>query len=217
MEHEILSLGASRPTRVVGLFHGLGGSRVSLEPLALQWAEALPRTAFLLFDAGDGDWFPYPKKRAEVHTEEAWVEMVLEAVRGAIGRADALLDERLGALGLTNDALVLGGFSQGAAMSAYTGLRRGCLGVLPMGGPCPPRPQLLPDTRQTRVCVITGDADPYAPHELISSCFAKYHQQQQQQQQQQPDGVHIIPGLAHSITEDHARLGLDFLRSCGCA
>ena len=96
-----------------------------------QWAEALPRTAFLLFDAGDGDWFPYPKKRAEVHTEEAWVEMVLEAVRGAIGRADALLDERLGALGLTNDALVLGGFSQGAAMSAYTGLRRGCLGVLP--------------------------------------------------------------------------------------
>ena len=144
MEHEILSLGASRPTRVVGLFHGLGGSRVSLEPLALQWAEALPRTAFLLFDAGDGDWFPYPKKRAEVHTEEAWVEMVLEAVRGAIGRADALLDERLGALGLTNDALVLGGFSQGAAMSAYTGLRRGCLGVLPMGGPCPPRAKLMP-------------------------------------------------------------------------
>ena len=55
------------------------------------------------------------------------------------------LDELLTELQLGEERLVLAGFSQGAAVAAYTGLSRGVAGVLLMGGPCPPRPQLLPE------------------------------------------------------------------------
>lgn len=157
-----------------------------------------------------GNWFPDFPRRDTFGSEEAWVEKVLDSVQGAMSRADTTIDELLAAQGLTDSALVLGGFSQGAAVSAYTGLRRSCLGVLPMGGPCPPRPQLLPDNSNTRVCIITGDRDPAAPHELIAESFAKYASQSES------DGVHIIPGLNHCVTTEHVKLGLAFLQSCGC-
>ena len=204
-----ITLGSATPTRLVALFHGLGGSARSLEPLALRWAAELPKTCFVLLE-GNGNWFLDFPKRDTFDSEEAWVEKVVDTVRASMSRADATIDELLLARGLTDCSLVLGGFSQGAAMSAYTGLRRGCLGVLPMGGPCPPRQQLLPDNSSTRVCLVSGDQDSYAPHELITECFAKYVPQSA------VDGVHIIPGLDHRINEDHATLGLSFLQSCGC-
>ena len=197
-----------RPTRLVGLYHGLGGSPKSLQPLAQKWADSLPRTAFVLLESGGGDWFPYPKQRHA--TEEDRVKMVIETIQAAMTRTDAVLDEQCAAMGLTNSELILGGFSQGAAMSAYTGLRRGCLGVLPMSGPCPPRSQLLPDTQATRVCVISGDRDNFAPHDQLISLFGKYTPKAS------TDGVHIVSGLNHRISEEHAELGTAFLKSCGC-
>ena len=96
-------------------------------------------------------------------------------------------------------------------MSAYTGLRRSCRAVMPMGGPCPPRERLLPENSVTRVCAISGDRDSHAPHENISELLGKYTPKDPS-----TDGVHIIKGLGHIIAEEHFELGLAFLRSCGC-
>ena len=205
----------AEPSALVVLLHGLTRSAKNMEPLAQKWAAALPRTAFLCLSApqyppNGGDWFKYPKQRAEFDSDEQHVAMILDCVRDRMAKLDAAIDTELVKSNLTNKQLVVVGFSQGAALAAYTGLARRCVGVVPLGGPCPPREQLLPDHQDTRVCVVTGDRDPYAPHELIKSAFAKYAPQGE------TDGVHVVPGLTHIISEQSESLGLAFLRACGC-
>lgn len=200
-------------TRLVVGFHGLGGSSATLRPLTMKWKEALPRTSFVLLDAdfdesGRRNWFPFTIPPDATESER--VTVILGALQAAMAHADAKIDDALATAGLSSRELVLMGFSQGAAMSAYTGLRRRCLGVMPMGGPCPPREQLLPDHQETRVCVISGDCDRYAPHDHIREAFAKYAKVEP------GDGVHIIEGLEHRVQSEHATIGLAFLRSCGC-
>ena len=52
--------------------------------------------------------------------------MVLEKTQLAMMRVDAMLDEELAAVGLSNAELICGGFSQGAAISTYTGWAPPC-------------------------------------------------------------------------------------------
>ena len=212
----------SAPKSLVALFHGLGGSRHELQHVAESWSAALPHTAFLLFQAPDrdyhdrillngdwsGDWYKFPKPRSAFGADEdAYTQMVLSCVSDRCDHVSSELDGHLHSLGLSDRELILAGFSQGAAVSAYTGLRRRCLGVLPLGGPCPPRPSLLPDDNDvTRVCVVVGDADPYAPHEEIQSSFAKYGVHDE------TCGVHVLPGQGHVVSERSVEVGLDFLR-----
>ena len=129
----------------------------------------------------------------------------------ACNRVSTELDSHLASIGLGNDQLVLAGFSQGAAISAYTGLHRRCLGVLPFGGPCPPRPALLPDHNDTRVCVVVGDRDHCVAYDELQREFAKYRRADPA-----TDGVHVIPGQGHTVSETSEAIGLAFLRSCGC-
>ena len=46
-----------RPTALVAIFHGLGGSLSELRPAAERWLSALPHTGFLLLEAPDRDYF----------------------------------------------------------------------------------------------------------------------------------------------------------------
>ena len=137
--------------------------------------------------------------------------MVVQTISDRCDHVSAELDRHLASLGLSDDRLILAGFSQGAAVSAYTGLRRRCLGVLPLGGPCPPRPSLLPDGNDvTRVCAIVGDCDHCAPHEEIREAFDRFPGAHVDASA----GVHVIPGHDHSVGEASIALGLAFLRSC---
>ena len=126
------------------------------------------------------------------------------------------LDQELAASGLTNDNLVLAGFSQGSSLAAYVALERNVLGVMPFGYPCPPRASLerhdrvmLPES-STRVCVVIGDRDMFAPEAETCASFAKY-----KKVDEQTDGVHVVAGMAHVVQQDHADLGYAFLKSCG--
>ena len=122
------------------------------------------------------------------------------------------LDRLLATVGLGDTRLVLAGFSQGAAIAAYTGLRRGCRGVLALGGPCPPRSSLLPDNDVTSICAVVGPADHCVSHEEIQQCIGERYAQRGE-----PDcAVHAIPGMGHVVSEESIRVGLDFLRRCGC-
>ena len=52
-----LRIGSSRPHTCIALFHGLGGSRNELLPLAKRLLPGLHGTAFLLFEAPDRDYY----------------------------------------------------------------------------------------------------------------------------------------------------------------
>ena len=223
-----LILGPSkRPSRLVAMFHGLGGNRYEQLPTTERWSDALPSTAFLLLEAADkdyhgrelltgafsGDWYPFPGLRSQFGDDEsAYTGMVLGCISRSCDRVSRELDDYLEHIDLDDSQLILAGFSQGAAISAYTGLQRRCLGVLPFGGPCPPRRALLPDDNNTtRVCVVVGDADHCVRHEELTHEFSKYRRQDEV-----TDGVHVIPGQGHTVSATSEALGLAFLRSCGC-
>ena len=162
-------LGPARPTALVALFHGLGGGLDELRPMAERWLDALPDVGFLLLQAPDrdyyarelksgafsGDWFRYPQLRSAFTNDDEGLRqynsMAVEFISARVDHVSSELDTHLTACGVDNRRLILAGFSQGAAICTYTGLRRGCLGVLPLGGPCPPRPELLPDNDVTAV------------------------------------------------------------------
>ena len=224
-----LLLGPRRPDALIALFHGLGGSLEELRPAAERWRTALPSAGFLLLQAPDkdyferelksglwsGDWYKFPLLRSAFgsspKSEAAYTKMVHSCIADRCEHVSAELDRHLGELGLGNDRLILVGFSQGAAISAYTGLRRRCLGVMPLGGPCPPRPALMPAVNDvTRVCAIVGDADHCAPHEEIRLCFERYPGAHVDES----TGVHVIPDQPHVVSETSIALGLRFLRRC---
>lgn len=220
-------LGPSRPNALVALFHGLGGSLAELRPMADRWRSALPTTGFLLMEAPDrdyferhlkngawsGDWYKFPRLRSSFGVDEdAYTQMVTDCISDRCTHVSMELDRHLAELRLDDDRLVLVGFSQGAAISAYTGLRRHCLGVMPLGGPCPPRAELLPEPNQvtTQICAIVGDADHCAPHAEIKECFERYPGAHVHE----AAGVHVVPNMPHVVSEASIELGLRFLRRC---
>ena len=159
LRHRLLRASDAQPSRLVVLFHGLGGNLGELAPLAERWLSSLPSTGFLLLEAPDrdyhertllsgefsGDWYKFPRLRSEFGADEhAYESMVEQCISDRCDHVNLEADQHANALGLGNDRMIMAGFSQGAALSAYAGLRRRCLGVLPMGGPCPPRERLLP-------------------------------------------------------------------------
>ena len=223
MRLKYLRLGASRPTSCVALFHGLGGSRHELRELAEHWLSALPSTAFLLFEAPDrdyherklltgdwsGDWYRYPALRSAFGDDEAaYTSMVTRCISNRCDQVSAELDDHLSEMDVDNDRLVLAGFSQGAAVSAYTALRRRCLAAMPFGGPCPPRQSLLPDNEVTHICAIVGDADHCVPHEEITSSFAERYSYRGKDVQCR---THVIPGMGHVVGSPHMQIGRAFL------
>jgi len=174
-------IGASSPESVVALFHGLSQTKESLSRLAGAWAAQCPKTQFVLMQAehthnrGGYDWFAYPQSRVEFDTEEEFVsEVVMPSLERCQEEVSEALDELLLELELDDSNLVLAGFSQGAAVAAYTGLSRGVAGVFLMGGPCPPRRELLPWPVSTEVCVVSGQNDDLAPCDELVDVFTKH-------------------------------------------
>jgi phospholipase/carboxylesterase len=116
------------PRQLVVLCHGLGADGNDLIDLAPSWAVAAPHALFIsphapmpFEGAPHGrQWFPLTDR------SPAAIEAGARQARVAL---DAFLDTTLAELGLPPDAYVLMGFSQGAMISLYTGLRR----------PVPPR------------------------------------------------------------------------------
>ena len=156
---------AGPAAQLVVLLHGVGADGRDLIDLAPTWAQALPQAAFASPDAPDPyesalvgrQWFSLGERTATARARGA-----------ALARAplDAFIDAELVRLGLPPDAYALAGFSQGAMMALYVGLRRRP----------PPRaivafsgllidPDAIPAEPLPPVLLIHGDADPVVPAE----------------------------------------------------
>jgi phospholipase/carboxylesterase len=113
------------PRQLVVLCHGVGSNGDDLIALAPMLAAALPHALFIsphgpepydMMSGGGGrQWFSLADRR---------LAPMEAGVRAATKSLDQFLDETLSALKLPPTAYALAGFSQGAMMALFTGLRR---------------------------------------------------------------------------------------------
>jgi len=195
------------PTSLVIFLHGYGSNGEDLMGLAPYWRPALPQTVFLAPDAPQGcpgvpggyQWWALtdlsPASRAA-------------GVRQSAPALNAYIDAQLAHYGLSEDRLVLVGFSQGTMVALHVGPRRAkaLAGIVGYSGMLAD-PEALAAEVVTKppVLLLHGSADPTLPVAATHQAKAAL------------EGLgfkvaaHVSQGLGHSIDADGLRLGGEFL------
>jgi phospholipase/carboxylesterase len=116
------------PQQLVVICHGVGANGQDLIALAPMLAAALPHAVFAAPDGPEPyDMIPdgHPTEGRQWFSLKDWRPVAMEAgVRAARDKLDRTLDETLAELGIPPTEYALAGFSQGAMMALFTGLRR---------------------------------------------------------------------------------------------
>jgi phospholipase/carboxylesterase len=131
-------------------------------------------------------------------------------VRTAAPILDAFIDSQLAHYGLTDDKLVLVGFSQGTMMSLHVAPRRQktMAGVIGYSGRLiDPAALATEAVSKPKILLVHGEADPMVPvssiYEARDALMAAGFEV----------GGYISPGLGHSIDQPGLQLGGDFLNT----
>lgn len=150
-----------KPDMIVFLLHGLGADGNDLIDLAPHWGETVPGALFVAPHAPDPhDGAPFGRQWFSLmeRTEAAR----LAGVTAARPVLDAMIEAECAAAGLPDAAVVLMGFSQGAMMALYTGLRR----PRPLAGIMAYSGMLIGGAEAAshpRVLLVHGEADEVVP------------------------------------------------------
>ena len=187
---------------------GGGGGGFDLIGLAPAFAQVLPNAEFLSPNA------PYPCEAnpfGGLQWFEVWQQEGVDRlaqVRNGTRIVDAFIDAELAKRGLSDDKLVLIGFSQGTMLSLHVGMRRKapCAGILGYSGRLESPETLAGEiTAKPPVLMIHGEEDPMLAVDLMDKAAETLRE----------NGVlvetHRCPGLGHGIDEDGIRLGAGFL------
>jgi phospholipase/carboxylesterase len=195
----------AKPTQLVTLCHGLGADAFDLIDLAPAWQHACPDALFASVHA------PFPHDSG--FGRQWWSvadrsPAVMEAgVRTAAPYLHGFIDAELARLGLPNDAYAIMGFSQGAMMSLFAGLRR------PQGHTAPRAilafsgalitPETLPAELTSRppVLLVHGEADEVVPVSRSRDAEAALAAAGV------PVDAHYIPRLGHGLDDTGISLG----------
>ena len=180
--------------RLVVLCHGVGANGRDLIDLAPHWAAGLPQTAFAAPDA------PQPCDGAPA-VRQWWSIGNRDPARMAAGAAaarpllDAFIDAELARLSLPADAYALMGFSQGAMMVLYAGLRRAVAprAILAYSGALLAPEQLAGRANSAPVLLVHGESDDVVPVSRSRSAEAALRAAGI------PVQARYTPGLGHSI------------------
>ena len=191
---------------VVIMLHGRGSNGNDLLPLGSYLSNLLPQTAFHSpdgiepFEGGPFgfQWFSSGEARGGD-----------DRFRKGSDAVNEFIDEVLDSYSLPSSRCVLLGFSQGAMLSSYVGLRRNefpLAGVVVLGGMIPSL-DTLPSELEHKcpLCLIHGKADPVIPSERIEEAIPELvrigitHE------------VHLLDGLGHSIDQRALSLAGSFL------
>lgn len=154
--------GAAR--HLVVLCHGVGADGRDLIDLAPHWGGALPGVAFAAPDAPE----PYDDAPSG---RQWWSIGNRDPARMAAGAAaarpllDAFIDAELARLGLPTTAYAMAGFSQGAMMVLYAGLRRAAApkAILAYSGALIAPDELARRANDAPVLLVHGEADTVVP------------------------------------------------------
>lgn len=200
---------AGKAKQLVVLLHGYGADGNDLIGIGQMWTEALPDAAFVSPHAPDASpfgsgrqWYPLPT--AYDRTAEDVLRALQAGVPTAATALDAFLDAELARWKLGNDALALVGFSQGATLALYGGLRRPARAVVAYSGALGALPEHLPAPKP-RVLLSHGAEDPVVPVAALNTAAKSLR----------ADGVdvqtRIVAHLGHGIDAEGVALGARFL------
>jgi len=192
---------------LVVLCHGVADGR-DLIGLAPHWGSALPQLAFTAPDA--------PEPYAQAPMGRQWYDLADRTparMEAGAARArpllDAFVDAELARLGLPPDAYALMGFSQGAMMALYAGLRRAVAprAILAFSGALLAPGRLAEQrTNAAPVLLVHGEADDVVPAARSRDA----------EQALRAEGVSVEsvfrPGLGHSIDDAGLAVGAAFLQ-----
>jgi phospholipase/carboxylesterase len=195
--------------QLIVLLHGYGADGNDLIGLGQAWVAALPHCAFAsphapdFFPFGNGrQWYPLPT------SYDRTAEDVMRALRDGVPTAavavDAFLDAELARLQLGNEALALVGFSQGATLALYAGLRRPVRAVLAYSGALGALPSPLLEPKP-KVFLQHGAEDTVVPVAALNAAAESLR-----------DGgidvrTRIVPRMGHGIDPEGVALGAQFL------
>jgi len=194
--------------KLVILLHGYGSDGQDLIGLGQYWANAFPHVGFFSPNAPHQcgmnpmgyEWFPLNVERIGA-----------DYTRGAESAYPAIRDfvlARTEEAGLTLGDVVLGGFSQGAMMALYTGLRfeAPLAGILGFSGKMIDVEQAGAVTKsKPPVCLVHGEMDEVVP--IAGSVDAAAALEN--------EGLDVVfkkcPGTAHGISMDGLEFAGEFL------
>lgn len=190
------------PKQLVVLCHGLGADAHDLIDLGHAWAPACPDALFASVQAPFDCDFGFGRQWWSVADR---TPSVMEAgVRAAAPYLHGFIDAELARLGLPPDAYALMGFSQGAMMALFTGLRREVAprAILAYSGALVAPDSLAAEKRAAApVLLVHGEADEVVPAFRTRDAEAALH----------AAGIevdaHFMPGLGHGIDETGLSLG----------
>ena len=190
------------PRQLVVLCHGLGADAHDLIDLAPAWSHACPDALFasvhapFRHDSGFGrQWWSVADRSPPV---------VEAGVRTAARYLHNFIDAELLRLGLSANAYALMGFSQGAMMSLFTGLRHpiGPCAILAFSGALVAPATLEAElANHAPVLLVHGEADDVVP-------VARSHDAETVLRAAGvPVEAHYIPRLGHGIDDTAISLG----------
>lgn len=186
--------------QLVVLCHGLGADAYDLIDLAPTWAQACPDALFasvhapFSHDSGFGrQWWSVADRSPPV----------MEAgVRAAWPYLDAFLDAELARLAVTDYAIM--GFSQGAMISLFTGLRRPVApkSILAYSGALmAPQTLAAEIANRASVLMVHGENDDVVPPQRSRDAETALRALDV------PVDAHFIPRLGHGIDDTGIALG----------
>jgi phospholipase/carboxylesterase len=200
-----------RPKSVVVLLHGYGSNGDDLITLAPLIQPALPDAAFVAPNAparlarlarmAQGyQWWPI-----QTFSPAERKAGVLAAASGI----DQFLDAELEAAGLTDDRLLLVGFSQGTMMALHVGLRRAkpLAGVIGFSGMLV-APELLSSEVRSRppVLLVHGTADDVVPFRSLAPA------REALRAASVPVETHASQGIGHTVGPDGLSAAAQFAK-----
>lgn len=194
-----------RPTGLLVLLHGYGSDGRALITMAQALRPFLPDVAFVApqgqpLPRGHGyRWFSITRP----DPEEVW-----RGARQAGPLLDRFIDEERDRLGIPDEKIVLGGFSQGAIMALHVGLRRKKpLGaILGYAGFLAGAEHLDEIVSRPPVTLVHGERDlvvPLKAHEVTVEALKKASV---------PVTSYVAPKVGHSVEPEGLAVGLDALQ-----
>ena len=193
---------------LVVICHGVGANGQDLIDLAPHWGATLPDAAFAAPDAPE----PYddgPPGRQWWAIGDRNPARMTNGAERARPLLDAFIDAELARLALPADAYALMGFSQGAMMVLYAGLRRATppRAILAYSGALIAPDALAERRNSAPVLLVHGDSDQVVP------AFRSRDAEAALRRANVPVKSLFIPGLAHGIDPAGLQEGAAALRA----
>lgn len=196
------------PKQLVVLAHGVGADGHDLIDLAPHWSHALPDAIFVSPHAPEPfAMAPHGRQWFAIGNLDPGILGV--GARRAQAALDRFLDAELGRLDLPDDAYALMGFSQGAMMSLFTGLRRRVAprAILAFSGALIDPESLAREiTVRPPVLLVHGEADQVVP------AFRSRDAEAVLRRNQVPVEAIYVPKLAHGIEDTGLSAGALWLQ-----